>query len=345
MKYTYKMSFFNISSCIKILLLIVFLSNSLIMLTSSKSFSNLKKFKLLKLNKTHEISNYISKHLHRLDNYYSRNALNCNYIKSLDIEIIKNIKSLGFYLREIYISLQKSVCKKCEIDEERFNKDKIIKDSGKIYAYFPYLTELLNNSKDYIFYLYTVENFHYVNLISKCKNFKQIVMPKDFKPGDLTNNKNNSLLLDKFIMVYKFVGAYIRYKSTDKIEESKSIFRGVSLFKTDFILNNNNSNESKIIFSPSPLSFSYSKNIALNFSKTKNKNKQSVIFEITKSENCFGKTLNSGDLSYNTNEEEFLLRSFTYMKIISNKFKDSKYIIKLECLKENNYYGNVHVMK
>ena len=130
----------------------------------------------------------------------------------------------------------------------------------------------------------------------------------------------------------------------DRFNKYKPIYRGTTLFEDDPILKYKTNKN--IILCPNPLSFSYSRKVALMFSKVKDESKKvSILFIIDNSQNCIGKNLNSETLTEFEFEQEFLIRSFTYFKILMIINIRDKKIAFLECLDNNIEHINNYIMK
>ena len=281
----------------------------------------------------------------------SNKSIDCNrsfscrkHASNLDNRFILNYK-----IWYIYKKIHENANITTDFDNKKFNKDINEINNNCDFIKSSYLVELLNNSKNNLFKLYTLTHYYYINWISKSINFKEtaIKIITESNTPNLIDSKFNNLL-DKFILVYRTIGAYMRLYSTDepnkdRFNKYKPIYRGTTLFKDDPILNKTNTN---IILCPNPLSFSYSRKVALMFSKVKDESKKvSILFKIKNTENCFGKNLNTETLTEFDFEQEFLIRSFTYFKILMIINIRDKKIAFLECLDNNIEHINNYIMK
>ena len=313
---------------------------------------------------------YINKYYHRikeyitlLDDYYKSNkAINLYYspkIKSL-VERLFDYKYIRKYLNIIYINLNTNLKDREKIDYKEIKNDIFVNNNDCLLK-SSYLVKLLNNNKNNVFRFYSNEGFQYINWILKLKDFKEIViknlLESEFKEKYKENKYNYNKILDKFILVHKILGAYIRLYSVEKVINNSPIYRGICLYNDDPILNNEDKLViSNVIFSPNPLSFSYDINETYCFSELKKTkpssnsitttiSKVSVTFEISKTQNCLGNNLDDELKSIIPEEKEYLLKPFTYLKVLDRKIKDERVFIYLECLKDNKKHENSYFMK
>ena len=352
MKLIKKLYFLKLFKLISIIILI--LNNN------TNSINILSYFKKLLCNNNNDNRNinaicHIKEYFQLLNNYNNlKYNMDCKTSISCYNSIIRinSLNHINIILHEVYKELSKDLKsnKTDKIDEIKYNKDINEINNEVDFLKCSYLVKLLKNNKNNVFFLYTKKYYNNINWISKSYNYKETFKNKILELKTLeTYNKDFDKLIDKFILIFKVINAYLRLYSTEKVIEHKTIYRGVRLNKNDPILINHKkttNNKNMIVFSPNSLSFTYDKSIAGEFAMLKNRcNKVSTIFIIENSNNCLGKNLNEESLSYDTIEEEYLLRSFTYLKVTkTTNIMNVKYI-ELICLKDNKIYENSFVMK
>ena len=313
-------------------------------------------------NNNSKINKYLSqvyKYFKSLDKFHkSEIAIDCNHSKSCmkvvnKLIVNEDLTDLEFLFFKIYMYLN-GLFNKFPLDN--FNYDMKMKDdngslpSDDFFIRFCDIIKFLKISEENVFFLYSNELYMYIDKILTSNNFKDTLKNKYLKHHRDEPRKLN-LYSKRIVLLIKLITAYINKYSTEKVKDEKTIYRGVRINKDDPILNiQTNSKKCNVLVSPSPLSFSYDKSIAEKHLKlTEDTDYEvSVIFEIKDTQNCLGKNLDNKYLTNNINKEEYLLKPFSHLKIVSMSDEEDRKLVVLKCLKDDKKIENIkniHLMK